>query len=527
MITLSDIPRKWSRLAAEREALVFDEHRLSWRALDERIDRLAHALRALGIREGEHVAVLAFNHHRYVEMYYATSRAGNVIVPLNWRLAGEELRHILEDSEAVALFVDPEFWPIVQEIRGAATKLRAVVSLGEHLDGAEDYEALLADAPSGRFPDVRDENRLFILLYTGGTTGKPKGVMISNRNLMTGTLGCVLSATGIRSDDSTLMVLPLFHVSLWPVTAAHYVGARVVVSRRFDMDELLATVEREGVSHVNLVPTLVAMLLAAPGLDSHDLSKLRAITYAGAPMPLELLLRLRARFPAAEISQGYGMTEAAPIITVLDEVTHRDSETELGRRRLKGAGREALTTEVRIVDPDDDGRHEPLPPGVVGEVVARGANVMLGYWKNPELTAERLRDGWLHTGDLGMVDEDGFLFLTGRKDDMIITGGENVYPQEVEEVILAHPAVAECAVVGLPDDLWGEQVTACVVVQPGQVVSADEITAVCEVKLAGYKKPRRVEFQESLPKTLVGKVAYRELRESLIKRDDADLAPMS
>jgi acyl-CoA synthetase (AMP-forming)/AMP-acid ligase II len=527
MITLSDIPRRWSRLAADREALVFEEHRLSWRELDERIDRLAHAFRALGIGPGEHIAVLAFNHHRFVELYYAASRAGNVIVPLNWRLAGDELRHILDDSEAVALFVDPEFWPVVREIRSEVPALRSVVSLGDPIEGAEDYEALLAAAPSGPFADVRDENALFILMYTGGTTGKPKGVMISNRNIMTGTLGCLQAGAEIRQTDSTLMVLPLFHISLWPVTGAHYAGARVVVSRRFDMVEMLDTLEREEINHVNFVPTLIGLLLDTPGVENHDLSKLRVISFGGAPASLELLLRLRARFPDVEVNQGYGMTEAAPILSVLDGVAYSDTETPLGRRRLESAGREAMTTEVRIVDAEDSVDHQSLPAGVVGEVVAQGANIMLGYWKNPELTAERLRDGWLHTGDMGMIDEDGFIFLVGRKDDMIITGGENVYPREVEDVILTHPAVAECAVVGMPDPVWGEQVVAFVVLGSGQSVSAEEIVAFCETKLAGYKKPRRVEFVEDLPKTMIGKVSHREVRDAHRQREDPNPAPTS
>lgn len=514
MRMLSDIPRKWSRLTPDRDALVFEEHRLSWRTLDGRVDRLAHTFRTLGVRPGEHVAVLAYNHHRFVELYYAASRAGNVIVPLNWRLAGDELRHILDDSEAVALFVDPEFWPVVAAIREHAPRLRTVVSLGAPLRATEDYEALLADAPPTAFPDADDEDALFILMYTGGTTGRPKGVMLSNRNLMTGTVGCVLSAAGIHPTDSTLMVLPLFHISLWPVTAVHYVGGKAVVTRRFDLDELLGTIARERVTHVNLVPTAVAFLLDAPGLDDHDLSSLRAITYGGAPMPLPLLLRLRARFPDVTVSQGYGMTEAAPIVAVLDDASHRDTETEAGLRRLESAGQEAITTEVRVVDPTPGADHEPLPAGAVGEIVARGANVMLGYWKNPTLTDERLRGGWLHTGDLGTIDDDGYLFIVGRKDDMIITGGENVYPREVEDVILTHPAVAECAVVGVPDPAWGQQVAAFVVPRPGHRVSADDIVSFCGARLAGYKRPRRVEFHDSLPKTLIGKVSYKDLRDT-------------
>jgi acyl-CoA synthetase (AMP-forming)/AMP-acid ligase II len=305
------------------------------------------------------------------------------------------------------------------------------------------------------------------------------------------------------------MILPLFHIALWPVLAMHYVGARAVITARFDLAQILETIQRERVTHLNVVPTIVGMLLGSPLLDRYDLSSLRLLTYAGAPIPFELLMRLRAQFPGLDLAQGYGLTEAASIVSFLDVDAHRHAETEAERRRLHSAGREAPTTAVRILD--EHGLE--VPHGAPGEIAARGANVMLGYWKDPRLTATTLRDGWLYTGDIGFLDPDGFIHIVDRKNDMIITGGENVYPREVEDVIYMHPAVLECAVVGAPDAVWGERITAVVVLKPNQRATTEEIMALCATHLAGYKKPRSVEFAESLPKTSIGKIARREVRD--------------
>jgi long-chain acyl-CoA synthetase len=508
MRTIDDIPEKHARLAPGKECLVYEEHRLTWRQLNERIDRLANGLRGLGIAPGEHVAILAQNSHRYVEFYYAAARAGLVAVPLNWRLSVEELGYVAAHAEAAALLVDTAFQDTAAALRALAPRIRHTIILDRSAPQMTGYEQLLNESSARPHQQPRDENAMCVLMYTGGTTGRPKGVMLSHRNLLTATLGCALAAR-LGPSDSTLMILPLFHIALWPVLVVHYLGARAVITGRFDLAHVLGTVQRERVTHVNLVPTIIALLLGFPDLDRYDLSSLRLLTYAGAPIPFELLMRMRERFPALDLAQGYGLTEASSLVALLDAEAHRHANTDAERRRLGSAGREALTTAVRILDEHG----QEVPCGTVGEISAQGANVMLGYWKDPELTDSTLRDGWLRTGDIGFLDAEGFIHLIDRKYDMIISGGENVYPREVEEVIYKHPAVLECAVVGVPDPVWGEAIKAVVALKPNQTATAEEIMALCAQHLAGYKKPRSVDFVQTLPKTSIGKIARREVRD--------------
>ena len=508
MITLDDIPRKHARLSPDFECLVFEEFRLTWSRLDRRVDRLANALVSLGLKSGEHVAILAQNSHRFMEYYYALARAGLVAVPLNWRLSLAELAYILEHSESAALLVGEEYLQTARSLRPGLPRVRHFISMDQPAEDMSDYESLLAGASPAPHHGPRDENAMFILMYTGGTTGRPKGVMLSNRNVITAALGCLLGM-GITKEDSTLMILPMFHIAFWPVTVMHYMGTKAVLSKKFDLGYVLETLERERCTHMNMVPTIAAFMLMFPDLDKYDLSSLRAITYAGSPMPLEVLMRLKEKFPDLDLGQGYGLTEAAPTVSMLDQFDHRRAATELDRRRLSSAGRECLIAEVRVVNERD----EDVAPGEVGELIARGPNVMLGYWKDPELSAAALRGGWLHTGDLATMDEGGYLYIVDRKHDMIITGGENVYPREVEDVIYQHPAVLEVAVVGAPDPTWGESVKAVVALKPGMTATEAEIIELCRRHLAGYKKPKSVDFAPSLPKTAIGKILRREVKE--------------
>ncbi|OGP59543.1 MAG: hypothetical protein A2V67_06220 [Deltaproteobacteria bacterium RBG_13_61_14] len=508
MQILDDIPRKHAKLDPDFECLVFEEFRLTWRQLNQRVDRLANGLIALGVKPGEHVAILAQNSHRFMEFYYACARAGIVAVPLNWRLSDNELKYILDHSETIALMAGAEYLDTAKRLRPKLAKVRHYISLDGPAEDMKNYEELLSQSSSKPHQGPRDENAVFILMYTGGTTGLPKGVMLSNRNIMTAALGCLLGM-GITKADSTLMILPLFHIAFWPVIVVHYMGTKAVLSKKFDLGFVLETIQRERCTHMNMVPTIAAFLLIFPDLDKYDLSSLRALTYAGSPMPFELLMKLKEKFPNLDLGQGYGLTEAAPTVALLDQHDHQRTETDQDRRRLASAGRECLVTEVRVVNE----KGETVKPGEVGEITARGANIMLGYWKNPELTAEVLRGGWLHTGDLATVDEDGYIYIVDRKHDMIISGGENVYPREVEEVIFKHPAVLECAVVGVPDPTWGEAVKAVVVLKQGMSATEEEIIALCKQHLAGYKKPKSVEFAGALPKTAIGKILRREVRE--------------
>jgi len=305
--------------------------------------------------------------------------------------------------------------------------------------------------------------------------------------------------------DTTCYVLPLFHIAFWTAYCLLIVAGRVVIVRRPDPGEILRLVEDEKCTHINLVPTLLSWLMDYPKFNEFDLSSLRLITYGGSPMPVEVLRRCIQRFGSI-FAQGYGLTEAAPALSYLDNEDHILEGPRA--KQLASAGKENLVAQVRVVNEND----MPVKPGEIGEIVARGKNIMMGYWKNPELTAETLRGGWLHTGDMGTIDEEGFIYLMDRKADMIVTGGENVYPKEVEDVLYGHPAIQECAVVSAPDERWGERVQAVIVLKAGQAATEEELINFCKSKLAGYKCPKKVEFWGELPKTPIGKILRKDVK---------------
>ncbi|MCL6559431.1 MAG: AMP-binding protein, partial [Firmicutes bacterium] len=378
------------------------------------------------------------------------------------------------------------------------------------IEGAEKdcfcYEELLANS-SGTDPEITvDENQMAILMYTGGTTGRPKGVMLSHRNLMTAMLDLTLTFRFDKSD-TTCFILPMFHASLWPVLCVLIVGGRAAILRRPDLTKILELIQEEKCTHINAVPTIYNWLMEHPDLDKFDLSSLKKITYAGSPIAPELLKKMIQKYGNI-FWQGYGLTEAAPSLTALRPEDHVVEGPPEKVRRLKSVGREMYMSTVKVVREDGS----EVAPGEVGEIVARGKNIMMGYWKMPDKTSETLKDGWLHTGDIGTVDEDGYIYLLDRKHDMIITGGENVYPREVEDVLYEHPAVMEAVVVGVPDERWGEAVKAVVVLKEGMKADEEEIIRFAKSRLAGYKCPKSIDFRDSLAKTTVGKINRSQIK---------------
>ncbi len=510
MIVLGDIPRKHARLDPQRECLVCEQTRLTWKDLNDRVNRLANGLARLGVSKEAKVAVLSLNCHKYIEIYYATAKLGAVAVPLNFRLSPDELVYVIDHSDSEILMVGQELMPVVKQIIPKLKGIRERISLHHGEEGWTDYEKLL-ESSSPEEPEVEvDEDDLCQLQYTGGTTGLPKGVMLTHRNYLTAAIGMGL-ANLFDPNDATLQVLPIFHTAWWPILVHHCAGAKGVIVKRFDFNEILSLAERERVTHINMVPVLFSWLLDFPDLDKYDLSSIKYFTYAGAPMPAELMKRCIAKFGPI-FQQGYGLTEAAPLATILKEEDQcrLEGPPEL-TRRISSAGRESLVTEVRVVDEND----KEVEVGQVGEIVVRGKNIMKGYWKDPDLTAETMRGGWLHTGDLATVDEYGYIYIVDRKHDMIITGGENVYPYEVEKVLYEHPAVLEAAVVGLEDPKWGEAVTAAVSLKQGMEATEAELISFCKERIAGYKCPKKVVFMENIPKTPIGKILRRQVRAQL------------
>lgn len=471
-----------------------------------RVQRLAGGLLDLGVRAGDRVAMLSLNSDRYHEYLLAVPWADGVLNPLNIRWSPSEISYALRDSGTTVLFIDQAHREMLAEIRAECDHVSTVIYCGDDPapEDAVPYEQLVADATG--IPDAgRGGDELAGVFYTGGTTGEPKGVMLSHAAIMTSWLGAAASGYMFRSRQLSrcLHAAPMFHLAgltAWGVTTL--LGAAHVIVPRFEPNAVLSAIETHRVTDVALVPTMVQAIVDNPGLSSYDLSSLRGIFYGGSSIPKPLLERASAALPQVAFAQAYGMTELAPIATLLGPEDHASEKL------LPSAGRAALNCEVRIVDE----KGAEVPRGSVGEIVVRGGNVMLGYWNKPEATAAAIRAGWLHTGDGGRMDEDGYLFVVDRIKDMIVTGGENVYSVEVENAVARNPAVAQCAVIGVPDMQWGERVHAVVVLQPGARATGDDIREDSKRYIAGYKAPRSVDFVEALPTSAAGKVLKRELR---------------
>lgn len=479
----------------------------TFREVAQRVEKLAGGLGELGVKAGDRVAMLALNSHCYHEYLLAVPWADGVLNPLNIRWSAREIGYALRDSNTQVLMIDDAHREMLTAIRSDCGHLLTVIYCGEDTppEGTVAYEQLIAEA-SG-VPDARRSGgELAGIFYTGGTSGEPKGVMLSHAAIMTSWLGAVASGHVFRLRQGTrcLHAAPMFHLAgltAWGATTL--LGATHVVVPRFEPHAVLSAVQSHHVTDVALVPTMVQAIVDYPGLSSFDLSSLRAILYGGSPIPKPLLERAGAAMPQVAFTQAYGMTELAPIATLLGPEDHATAGL------LQSAGRAAPNCEVRIVDEDG----VEVPRGTVGEIVVRGGNVMLGYWNKPDETASAVRDGWMHTGDGGRMDEDGYVFVVDRIKDMIVTGGENVYSVEVESAIARNPAVAQCAVIGVPDPDWGERVHAVVVLQPGNTGRPEEIRADAKRYIAGYKAPRSVDFVETLPTSASGKVLKRELRQ--------------
>jgi long-chain acyl-CoA synthetase len=491
MYTFVDALDRARKLFANDVAMVSGGHRVTYAETWSRCRRLAGVLTRLGIQPGDRVAILALNSHRYLEVYLAVPASGRVVVPLNTRHAEPELRYALEDAGARLLITDRD--------PGALAKVvERVVTL------PDDYERLLAATPETGLGVGVTEDSLAGLFYTGGTTGASKGVMLSHRNLMANTVHWLV-ATRQGPEDVFLIMAPMFHAAgSVAVLATAWVGGRQVILSAFDPVVALDEIAAERITITLGVPTMIAALAEEQLARPRRVDTVRSIFHGGSPIATEVVRRAHAAFPRAELAHLYGATEMAPLATAL-----RHEETLVDGDLARSCGRAVAGVDVRIVDTAGC----ELPPGEIGEVVVRGPNIMPGYWNKPEETTSVLRAGWYHSGDLGFMDARGHLFLVDRAKDMIITGGENVYSTEVEEVLYQHAAVLEAAVFGVPDAKWGEAVHAVVVARPDHPVDPATLIAFCRERIAGYKVPKRIDLRDDpLPKSGPGKVLKRELR---------------
>ncbi len=481
--------------------------RRNWREVGDRVSRLAAGLRGLGVDTGDRVAILSLNSERYLELYLATGWAGAVIVPLNIRWSLLENEDALRDCRASVLVVDKAFSATAAVLAKAIPGLVLVYADdGEAPEGMRRFEDLI-EASEPMSDAGRKSEDLAGVFYTGGTTGRSKGVMLSHGNLMINALNAL--GEGLFPATSVyLHVAPMFHLANGAAMYSLLLsGGSNVIIQGFTPEGMMAAVQNERVTDVLIVPTMIQMLVDHPELKSYDLSSLKNIVYGASPISEAVLGRAMAALPNVRFTQAYGMTELSPIATVLHWKEHIGDGRAKGRHRA--AGRATLGCEVRIVDTND----KPVPYGTVGEIVVRGGNVMMGYWERTEETARAIVDGWMHTGDGGYMDEDGFVYIVDRVKDMIISGGENVYSVEVENAVAQHPAVAQCAVIGIPNERWGEQVHAIVVTKSGMQVSPNDLIEFCKTLVAGYKCPRSVDISATpLPLSGAGKILKRELR---------------
>jgi acyl-CoA synthetase (AMP-forming)/AMP-acid ligase II len=501
---LADIVRLHAAERRDNIAMVYRGRTTTFGELDRRSSQTANGLINEGLPPQARIALLDKNSDTFFEIFFGATKANVVLVSVNWRLAPVEIAYIINDSRAEILFVGEEYITSIDSIRGELEYVKKIIAITGSQPEWESFDGW-RDRQSESEPDVKiDESDVAIQLYTSGTTGHPKGAEITNTNLL------VLLPTAVRewgkwSDaDVNLVCMPLFHIGgTGYASIGFYVGARSVIIRDVVPAEILRAIESEGVTKSFFVPAVLLFLLQTPGVEEMNLGSLDLIIYGASPIPLDLLRRSMAVF-GCKFAQVYGLTETTGAVTWLPPEDHDPN----GSPRMLSCGRPQTGVELRIVDADGN----QLPAGDVGEIICRSPQNMKGYWNLPEETAKVKRGAWLHTGDAGYLDDSGYLYIYDRIKDMIVSGGENIYPAEVESVIFAHPGVADVAVIGVPDDVWGEAVKAVVVRKPGQEVSETDIIAYARERMAHYKAPRSVDFAEALPRNPSGKLLKRELR---------------
>lgn len=512
-MTLDQIVARNALRFPRRSAFVTDTHYISWSELDRRVDRVAQALRAYGIGRGDLVAVCLSNCIELIEIYFGVARCGATTVPLNYRLNGKELGRLLDQVRPALLICSAALEDWIAADTPAARYW--IVGPGTRQSTCA-YEKVLETAGDDHVLPAGREDDTFAIFFTSGTTGQPKGAILTHRNFVANAFNQFV-ADESRATDINLVATPLYYAGAVFMSVTYMMlGCTHVIMDRFDASRWLELVERHRVSVGLLVPTMINSALNHSDFEKTDLSSLRRIFYGGGPMPPAVLRRALTRLRCG-FTQGYGLSETleATFLIASDHVLDGDAKQE---QRLASAGREAVAAEVRVID--ESGRDRPT--GIVGEVLVRSHAVCAGYWNNPEETKKAFLDDWFRTGDLGYLDDERYLFIVDRIKDMVVSGGANIYTKEVESVLFEHPAVLEAAVIGIPDEQWGEIVAAVVVCRPGMSVSSDELISWCRGSLASYKKPRAIYFVDELPKNATGKVLKRELRQLFLKSISRD-----
>lgn len=511
-MTIGDLLLRNANKFPNKPALVSEDGavRLTFRMVNERVNRLAQALWGIGVRKGDRIGVLVHNCHQFIEIYFAAAKTGAIFCPYNNHLREGELKDIIDYSTPKLVVLDKDFVEMIGALAPGATSVERYICLQQvDREGFLDYETVLSggsnEEPAGR----PAEDDVLSIIFTAGTTGKPKGAMRTHRHLMSDAVASVIELA-VSYDEQVLITFPMYHVACEDNIVRHSFMPNTIHLKReggFKPEDVLQYIEREGISRCQFVPTMIHSLIQVSDVGKYDLSSLKLIIYAGSSMPVELLRKALQIFPCG-FAQMYGQTESGPVTTLLKPEDHVLDGSEKQLARLASSGRAAINYELKIVDENDI----EVPTGQVGELVGRSEAMMIGYWQMPEETETKLKNGWLHTGDLARMDEDGYIYIVERKNDMIISGGVNVYPREIEEVLYGHPAVSEVSVIGLPDEHWGEIVKAVIVLKEKAHTTEAEIIDFCGKRLAGFKKPKSVDFWDALPKSSTGKILKKEIR---------------
>lgn len=510
-MNLSMLLTKTARLYPDKVAFIEGGKKLSYSQFNTRCNKLANALLSFGLAKGEQVAILQYNRSETFESIFACFKAGLGAVPINFRLHPNEFAYIIDHSQSKAVIVSPEFNEPILSVRDRLSGVRHILSFSGGRGELLDYERVLENSLE-TFTDADVEpDDLAWLFYTSGTTGEPKGASLTHRNLMAMTMNFYADiCPGFGASDVILHAAPISHGSgLYGLPNIGKGATNVILDKKsFDAEGVFQAIEKYRVTNMFVAPTMIKMMIDHPAIDHYDYSSMRSLIYGGAPILVEDLKKAMKKLGHCLI-QLYGQGESPMTITYLPHADHVLDGDQAHVNRLASAGFARTDVEVKIFDEEDN----ELPPGEVGEIVTRSDAAMKGYWRNPKATSESLRNGWLHTGDVGYLDDHGYLFIMDRSKDMIISGGENIYPREIEEVLIRHPAVREVAVVGIPDEKWGEAIKAVVALSPGSEASEEDLIAFCKENIASYKKPKSIDFVAELPKNNYGKILKREIRD--------------
>jgi len=507
-------------LVPERTAIAFEGKRYSYAQLKERVNRLADSLNRLDLKKGDRAAILEVNCNEYVEACFGVVRAGGIFVPMNFRIRQDELVYLVNKAEPKILFVGSRYADMVAGVRSQLPSVKHFIVIGGNYEGMEGYDGLIASgSPEDKvFAELKDED-IAVLIFTAGTTGFPKGVPQDHNAYSSYVLSNVDPPDMEAPPETNVLVMPLYHVAgMQALMAGIYGGRSIALMRQFDEKEWFETVQREKATRVMVVPTMLKRIVEYPDFGKYDLSSVRVITYGAAACPYEVLKKTIERFPGRALINAFGGTETSSTIAALraeDQViTGRESKVERDKKLKRLAtsiGLPLEDVEIQVRDEKEKG----LPGGQIGEIVVRGPRIMKGYWKDEERTEKAFTaDGWYRTGDLGYKDDEGYIYLTGRGDDVIVRGGENIGPDEVESVLSTYPKIEEAAVIGVKDEEWGQQVRAIVRLKKGETATEQEIIDFCRPRLAGFRRPTSIVLvTEELPKTSTGKILRRKLRE--------------